>query len=288
LNASFGKKLIFGHNLKTAVIRFPNAKINIGLNVISKRNDGYHNLETIFYPVSWTDILEIIPAKDHTEFSVTGLTVAGDQKLNLCLKAVEILNQKLDFPSVKIHLHKIIPMGAGLGGGSSDCASTMMMLNEIYQLKLDEQSLINLALQAGSDCPFFIKNKPVFASGRGADFEDINISLKGYHIIIVKPDIHVSTAEAFSMITPAEPEYSLKDLINFPVEKWKDKIKNDFELPIFKINPTLKIIKEKLYDAGALYASMSGSGSAVYGIFKEKKQIIDLPVSIIKWEGILN
>ena len=252
------------------MVVFPNGKINLGLNVTNKRNDGYHDLETVFYPTRIHDVLEIIKA-DVVEFTMSGLPVAGDVNDNLCLKAYHLLKKDfLELPPVKIHLHKVLPMGAGLGGGSADGAFTLMLLNQKFKLNITEQQLSRYALQLGSDCPFFILNKPCFASGRGERLEPIAVDLSAYKIILVHPGIHVSTARAFALLNPAEPSTSIKNILDKPISTWKHQLINDFEAPVFAMFPEIKQIKQTLYAAGALYASMSGSGSAVYGIFENK------------------
>lgn len=253
------------------MITFPNSKINIGLNVVEKRKDGFHNIETIFYPVALGDILEFIEkqAGAETTFNNTGLKVGDNFKDNLVIKAYNLLKEQFQLPSLSFHLHKIIPMGAGLGGGSSDAAYTLKSLNISFKLGLSDDDLENFASKLGSDCPFFIRNKPVFAYEKGNVFREINLSLSSYKIVIVYPAIHVSTPEAYALVTPAKPETPLYDLIKKPVNFWKDLIKNDFEVSVFKKHPEIEKIKDELYNLGAVYASMSGSGSAVYGIFEE-------------------
>jgi len=239
------------------MIAFPPCKINLGLNVLRKRNDGYHDLETCFYPIPWTDILEVIPSDDF-EFTVSGNAIPGDD--NLCVKAYRLLNA----PPAKIHLHKIIPMGAGLGGGSSDAAWTLRLLNDVFGLKLSKDDLKKYAAKIGSDCAFFIDDGPMIGTGRGEVLTPARISLEGKFIVIVKPDVHVSTAEAYAGIKPGSKH---SDIGNIPIEAWKTSLMNDFEETIFEKFPVIRLIKEQLYTAGAVYASMSGSGSAVYGIF---------------------
>lgn len=265
------------------MILFPNCKINLGLNIIRKREDGYHSIETVFYPVQWQDALEGIKSGvEHTisemesgvRFTSSGLTIAGDKKNNLSLKAWHLI--KKDFPELPpllLHLHKSIPMGAGLGGGSADGAFTLQLLNELYQLSLSKEQLIQYALQLGSDCPFFILNKPCLATGRGEILEEIELDLSGYHFVIVHPGIHVSTSQAFAEIRPHLPEYSIKQLIQQPVASWKNRLVNDFEAVVSKKHPEIGRMKEALYAHGAIYASMTGSGSAVLGIFEKKGRI---------------
>jgi len=262
------------------MIVYPNCKINLGLQILRKRTDGYHDLETVFYPIRFTDILEIIPARDKDAsapviFSQSGIPIPGDSSQNLCVKAYELL--KTDFPElppVRLHLHKIIPAGAGLGGGSADAAFTLRLLNEQFKLKLTEVQLISYALRLGSDCPFFIKNSPCFASGRGEQLEPLTIDLSGYTLVIVNPGIHVPTAAAFAGIRPAIPEKPVKDIIRQPIDNWADELKNDFEKTIFSRFPEIAAVKEELYNAGATYASMSGTGSTVFGLFPEGKPLI--------------
>jgi 4-diphosphocytidyl-2-C-methyl-D-erythritol kinase len=253
------------------MVIFPNSKINLGLNVVEKRGDDYHDIETVFFPVHLTDALEVIE-KEKNEFSTSGLSIEGEPEKNLCIKAYNLL--KKDFtqlPAVQMHLHKAIPMGAGLGGGSADGAFTLKLLNKKFELDLSEKQLINYSLQLGSDCPFFILNKPCFATGRGEILEQTELDLSEFKILIVHPAIHISTAWAFANIKSLKPAKSIKQIIQQPISTWKDELINDFENPVFKKAPEIKKIKDALYDAGALYASMSGSGSAVYGIFNSKE-----------------
>lgn len=259
----------------TKMITFPNAKINIGLNIISRRSDGYHELETVFYPVGIKDALEVIEA-DRLSFTSSGIDIPGDAEENLCLKAYYLMKQDVHIPPIHIHLHKHIPIGAGLGGGSADAAFFIRLLNDKFQLGLRKDQLINYASQLGSDCAFFIDNNPAFARGRGEQLEQIKLDLSGYHIILVKPPIHISTAEAYRYVEPKMPQRTLKELISTPVESWKDNIVNDFEYSISKNYSEISKLKTVLYKAGALYAAMSGSGSSVYGIFPGKTQIAEL------------
>ena len=247
---------------------FPNAKINIGLNIKSKRADGYHNLESIFYPIAWCDIMEIIPSKK-LSFESTGLYIASQD--NLCLKAYRLIKSHYRIAPVSIHLHKNIPIGSGLGGGSSDAAFTIMALNTIFELGLEKDELKKMAAQLGADCPFFIDNTPSLASGIGELLNSIDLDLSNYHLLVVKPDVFVSTAEAFSAIVPQTTILSLQEEIKMSIEKWT--LKNDFEDSIFPQYPELLELKKSLIQAGALYASMSGSGSSIYGIFSEKPQL---------------
>lgn len=260
------------------MILYPNAKINLGLNVVEKRADGYHNIETVFYPIGLCDVLEVNPSETCTDysFSSAGISIDGDPDDNLIVKAYHLLRSGYQFPPVDISLVKQIPFGAGLGGGSSDAAFILKALNELFNLKMTTRRLEVLAAKLGADCPVFIKNKPVFATGIGNVFSSIDLSLKGYYLLLVKPDIHVSTPLAYSQVIPQKPELSLAELIKQPISEWKNSVKNDFEVSVFKAYPLIEKIKQQLYDMGAVYASMSGSGSSVYGIFSEMPEKNDL------------
>lgn len=260
------------------MITYPNAKINLGLNIVEKRPDGYHNLETIFYPINLQDALEVTKMEGEGEYNlkVSGVPIEGDPDNNLVVKAYRLL--KKDFPEmapINIHMYKHIPTGAGLGGGSADAAFMIKLLNEKFSLNLSIEKMEEYAAVLGADCAFFIQNKPVFASGIGNIFEKISLSLKGYYIVLIKPDIFVSTKDAFANIHPMQPSHSLKDIARMPVETWRATMKNDFEDSVFKKFPEIAAIKDKLYDMGAIYASMSGSGSSVYGIFREQVENVD-------------
>lgn len=267
---------------------FPNAKINLGLRIIKKRDDGYHDLETIFYPIYIYDILELIPAdnQEPITFSFSGNKIDGEIANNLCYKAWQLLKQ--DFPTIsplQFHLHKSIPTGAGLGGGSADASFTLKLLNDFFNLGLDEKRLIHYALQLGSDCPFFIKNKPCFAKGRGEQLEEIELNISQYKILLINPGIHIHTGTAFRNIRPATPEISVKEIIQLPIEKWKEKLVNDFEKPVFEAYPEIGKIKEQLYETGASYVAMSGSGSTVYGLFRDglEPKLNFPPHYFVKW-----
>lgn len=264
------------------MIVFPNAKINIGLYVTEKRGDGFHNLETVFYPVRLADILEInqadTTAKGVCVFKNTGITVDCPAEKNLVLKAYRLLDTVYSLPAVNVHLHKIIPFGAGLGGGSSDAAFMLKALNEYFALGLDEAMLAGYASELGSDCAFFIKNTPAFASGKGDRLEDISLSLNDYKIVLVKPDCGVSTQEAYAGIAPCRAASDLRGLAGIPVRDWRNKVSNDFEKTVFVKYPQIGRIKDKLYNLGAVYASMTGSGSAVFALFDKAKKIpLDFP-----------
>jgi 4-diphosphocytidyl-2-C-methyl-D-erythritol kinase len=256
------------------MLTFPNAKINIGLNITEKRPDGYHNLETIFYPIELCDALEFAEGKE-TKFAYSGLNIDGESDNNLIMKAYRLLKEEFDLPAIDIHLHKAIPMGAGLGGGSSDAAFMLKMLNNHFNLALSAQELEQRATKLGADCAFFIENKPILAKGIGNIFEPTCINLNGYHIVLVKPEVHVSTAEAYGGCKPQRWTTPLEEAIKRPIAEWKDCIFNDFEKTVFVAHPELAEIKNMLYEKGAIYAAMSGSGSTIYGIFdKEIEQNI--------------
>lgn len=256
------------------MVSFPNCKINLGLNVIRKREDGFHNIETIFYPLALQDILEVIPSTEtHSPSSVaffsSGLSIDGEITDNICVKAYYLLQKKNPaLPPVQMHLHKVIPMGAGLGGGSADGAFALKLFNILFELRLSQQQLIDYALQLGSDCPFFIYNQPCFAVSRGEKMQKMELDLSAFTFIIVNPRIHVSTGWAFGQLTPHQPLKSVRQIIQQPITTWKDELINDFEAPVMQSFPEIKSIKKQLYQHGAIYTSMSGSGSTVFGIFE--------------------
>ena len=254
------------------MIVFPNCKVNLGLHVVRKRDDGYHDLETIFYPIPLQDALEIVKSEGDVTLHMSGLPVQGKPEDNLCIKAYELL--KKDFPqlgNVQLYLHKVIPMGAGLGGGSADGAFTLQLLNEKFQLNISREKLLDYSLELGSDCPFFIINKPCFATGRGELLQGIQLDLSSYSFLVVHPGVHINTGWAFSQLTPAPSPQSLQTIIQQPVTSWRTVLKNDFEAPVCKQHPDLQTIKDRLYEAGALYAAMTGSGSCFYGIFPKNQ-----------------
>ena len=260
------------------MITYPNAKINLGLNIVEKRPDGYHNLETVFYPINLQDALEVNLLEGEKEFSlkVSGVPIEGEPENNLVVKAYRLLKKDYpEMPAIDIHMYKHIPTGAGLGGGSADAAFMIKLLNDKFKLNLSIEKMEEYAAILGADCAFFIQNKPVFATGIGNIFEPIQLSLKGYYLVLVKPDIFVSTKDAFAHIIPTQPTQSLKEIIRMPVETWRATMKNDFEDSVFQKFPEIAAIKDKLYDLGAVYASMSGSGSSVYGIFREQVEFVD-------------
>lgn len=253
------------------MITFPNAKINLGLNIVEKRPDGYHNLETIFYPIPLQDALEITPwegGERKYKLAQSGIQIAGDDENNLVVKAYKLLDNLHNLPPIEINLLKHIPSGAGLGGGSADAAFMLCMLNQHFQLNIPNEQLEVYAAQLGADCAFFVENKPTFAEGIGNIFSPIELSLKGYKLLLVKPDIFVSTRDAFAQIKPKRPSISLKEVAKMPVEAWKTYMVNDFEESVFPQFPAIADIKALLYDMGAIYASMSGSGSSVFALFK--------------------
>ncbi|MBU6159212.1 MAG: 4-(cytidine 5'-diphospho)-2-C-methyl-D-erythritol kinase [Bacteroidetes bacterium] len=270
------------------MVYFPTCKINLGLRVLHKRDDGYHELETIFYPLKKpTDALEIIRNPDPNPdndiiFTTSGLNIAGTLDQNLCIKAYRLLKKDFsELPSIKMHLHKVIPMGAGLGGGSSDGAYTLTLLNKKFNLGLSQNELLSYALQLGSDCPFFILNEPCHATGRGEKMEPIDMTLEEYKIVVIYPDIHVSTSAAFQKLNRTvdyrSSEEDLKTIVQSPVATWKDRLINDFQAPVIEAHPEIGSIIDNLYQQNALYASLTGSGSGVYGIF-EKEVTLDVLV----------
>lgn len=272
------------------MITFPNAKINLGLNIVEKRSDGYHNLETVFYPIPLLDALEIqqrvhgadnpsdivMPqgaqanrtvTSDYT-LKIAGTPIAGNSEDNLIIRVYRMLQQDFQLPDINIYMYKHIPAGAGLGGGSSDAAFMLRMLNEKFRLGISEEEMEHRIATLGADCAFFIRNRPVFATGIGDRMEPVDLSLKGYYLLLVKPDIFISTKEAFARIHPQKPEISIREIISRPVTEWTGLLVNDFENSIFPNHPEIAAIKDKLYDLGAVYASMTGSGSSVYGLFE--------------------
>ncbi len=272
------------------MIVFPNAKINLGLQILGKRKDGYHDISTCFYPVPWKDILEITPAaSDKTRLTVTGLEIPPGKEGNLCLKAYNLMKKDFDLPEVNIHLHKIIPIGGGLGGGSSDGAFTLKLLSEQFNLLLEDDLLSWYALKLASDCPFFINNKPVIASGRGEIMENTDLDLSSKFILLVNPGFPVSTAEAYRTLIIRDHTHSITDILSSPdPENWGGILTNDFEEYCFRQYPELKIIKDRLYESGALYASLTGSGSCMYGIFNNLPQQLSwFREKYMTWSGPL-
>ena len=259
------------------MVTFPNAKINLGLDVVAKRPDGYHNLETVFYPIPLEDVLEITTVKDANApdftFTMHNAVFEGDNNDNLVVKAYKILAADHKLPKVEMALYKNIPTGAGLGGGSADAAFALKMLNGIAGLGLSDDRLEEYAAQIGADCAFFIRNTPAYATGIGNILTPTTCNISGYTLVLVKPEIHISTKQAYSLVRPAAPETPLTEIAKLPVEQWKGLMKNDFEKSVFAAHPSMERIKEQLYEIGAVYASMSGSGSSFFGIFKEEQDI---------------
>ena len=256
------------------IVFYPNSKINTGLSITEKRSDGFHNIETVFYPIPLCDTLTVEPAAvDATgkiTFTCDGVELPNNAPAdNLCCKAYDMLDADFDLPPTKINLHKAIPAGAGLGGGSSDAAYTLRALNNLYRLQLSNDKLAYYASRLGSDCAFFLQCNPAFGTGKGDILEPVNLSLAGYHILLIKPPVSVSTAQAYSSVIPRKPQYRLSEIIEAPVSEWRNTVFNDFEESVFKMFPETGEIKERLYREGAVYASLSGSGAGVYGIFKE-------------------
>jgi len=253
------------------MICYPNAKINLGLNIIKKRSDGFHNISSVIYPIQdLYDVLEIVESNSFS-FTVSGTLFNNDiqSDKNICVKAYNLLKADFNLPCVKIHLHKRIKIGAGLGGGSSDGVFTLILLNDIFNLKLSKDDLKRYAIILGSDCPFFVENTPHIVSGVGELMKKIDINLKNYEFKFFFPDIFISTKEAYSNIEPKNPEVNLFDVISSPLQEWKEKLKNDFESYVFKKYPQLQKIKNEFYERGAVYSSMTGSGSVIYAIFKK-------------------
>ncbi len=272
------------------MISFPNCKINLGLHVLSRREDGFHELDTVFYPVPWTDILEIVRDEGNEsdiDFRNSGIRIYGSRDKNLCVRAYQLLAADFPLPPVRMHLHKVLPIGAGLGGGSADAAFALRLLNDLFRLKIPIARLENYAARLGSDCPFFIQNKAVRATGRGDVFEPVKVDLKGYQLVVVKPRAHVSTTEAYGGITPKADRESLRVLIRKPVAQWREFLVNDFEETIFIKHPSIRKIKEQLYKLGAVYASMSGSGSSVFGLFEQPTDVHMHFRSATVWQGRL-
>ena len=272
------------------MICFPNAKINIGLNIVSKRKDGYHNLETIFYPIPLKDVLEfVVPEKQvkETSIEVSGTKLDISNKENICIKAYNLLSANYELPNLLVYLHKMIPSGAGLGGGSTDASFLLKQLNQYFKLNISEKEMVDYASKLGADCAFFFKNEAVFASGIGNQFEQVKLSLKRYYILVIKPPFSINTLNAFKDIRPTIPKTSLKEIINQPVSSWKNQIRNDFEIPLFQKHPGLSKIKTDLYNLGADFATLSGSGSALFGLFKNEPQINDYFKGFFCWKAQL-
>jgi 4-diphosphocytidyl-2-C-methyl-D-erythritol kinase len=264
------------------MISYPNVKINLGLHVINKREDGFHNIETVFYPLSFGDMLECTENKMYAQsskcvFVSDGLKIVGSPNQNLIVKAYELLDDEFDLPPVIVYLNKLIPMGAGLGGGSSDAAYMLKMLNDMFNLNLSTKDLENYAAQLGSDCAFFIQNKPAYVFGKGHELQPFELSLKGYYLVLINTGAHSNTAMAYQYAVKREhfdPQHNLKHILQAPPEQWASILKNDFELSVFKSIPALQEVKEWLYSQNAVYASMSGSGASMFGIFKLQPKLV--------------
>jgi len=275
------------------MICFPNAKINLGLNIVEKRSDGFHNIETVFYPINWCDALEVIENKEFQKgdekinLSISGILVEGNTQDNLIAKAYKLVDAAYNLPPVKAHLHKVIPMGAGLGGGSSDAAFFIKLLNDKFSLNLSATEQLNFTKQLGSDCAFFIENKPVYASGKGDVFSEVKIDLSRYCVVVVYPAVHSNTALAYKGVVLIKPQKNIQSIITSEIEIWKEELTNDFEKTIFIQHPELQNIKSIFYTKGALYASMSGSGSAVYSIFKNDIDVqeFNFPINYLIWKS---
>jgi 4-diphosphocytidyl-2-C-methyl-D-erythritol kinase len=280
--------LNFENYIKPKMLVFPNAKINLGLNIVSKRVDGFHDIESVFYPIAWSDALEVIKS-DTFEMHFTGLKIPGDIESNLIFKAWKVFQSENRIKeNVKIHLHKVLPMGAGIGGGSSDAAFALKTFDSVFETGNSNNKLEEMAAGLGSDCPFFVQNRPRFCFERGTEFQDIEVSLAGKYIVLVNPDIHISTKEAYSGVIPKVPNISIKEILKTPITNWKGLLVNDFESAITIKYPKIGSIKEKLYLLGANYASMTGSGSTVFGIFDNKVNIDKIFQGFLVWTGTLN
>lgn len=268
------------------MVTFPASKINIGLRITDKRPDGFHNLQSCFYPVQWGDMLEVIPSAEFA-FTSSGLPIPGRLAQNLCVKAYNLLQADFTLPPVQMHLHKIVPIGAGLGGGSADAAFTLKAVNKEFSLGLSPAQLEEYARLLGSDCAFFIQNRPLYCTGKGDVFSDIDLSLSGYHVVLVYPNLAISTAEAYAGVRPGPVASSLYDQLTSSIDTWPGRVHNDFEDSLFPKFPVLGQVKQQLYEAGAIYASMTGSGSTVYGIFNAPIAVPNQFSAYRVWEGKL-
>lgn len=274
------------------MLEFPNAKINIGLSIIRRREDGFHDLESLFYPVGMSDILEFISEPTSSDpagyrFKNSGILLTDPVEKNLCIQAYRLVKKQYAIPSLQIHLHKVIPPGSGLGGGSSNGAFMIRMLSKAFGLGMSEEKMEEMAAELGSDCPFFIRNQPAFATGRGENLLPVEPFLSGYHLVVVHPGIPIKTSEAYSRVTPSGMGTGLFDAIRLPIHEWKYTIRNDFEEQILLDHPEIGKLKELLYRSGALYSSLSGSGSAVYGIFDKAVSLNRIPSEYFTWQGWL-
>jgi 4-diphosphocytidyl-2-C-methyl-D-erythritol kinase len=269
------------------MVVFPNAKINLGLNILRKRLDGFHEIASCMYPIGWADALEIVPAEQFS-FESSGIAIPGDTASNLCVKAYQLLRADFELPPVAIHLHKVVPIGAGLGGGSADAAFTLKALSELFGLGLSVAELQRYANLLGSDCAFFIENTPQYCTGRGECCETLPLSLSGKWILLVNPGLHIATAEAYAGVQPQQPEKELRTLLSAPLSTWRKTVSNDFEASLFPSYPLLNQLKEELYHRGATYASMSGSGSTLFGIFEKEPESENISTDFIVWKGKLS
>ncbi|MGY3089742.1 4-diphosphocytidyl-2-C-methyl-D-erythritol kinase [Hymenobacter sp. UYAg731] len=273
------------------MLTFPNAKLNLGLYVTQRRPDGFHTLESVFVPLPWTDALEMLPAPAGaaTSLTLTGRPIPGDPATNLCVRAYELLQADYpQLPPVQLYLHKIVPIGAGLGGGSADAAFALRAANDLFSLNLSAETLESYARRLGSDCAFFIRNKPVLAVEKGDVFEEIDLNLTGVFCLVVYPSLHFSTAEAYARITPQPPKHPLREALARPMNTWRTTVINDFETALTPSHPVLAEIKQQLYAAGATYASLSGSGSAVYGLWESGEPAAsEWPAEYTVWQGAL-
>ncbi len=266
------------------MITFANAKINIGLQIIQKRTDGFHDIASCFYPVGWADVLEVVEA-EHFSFSSSGIAIPGDVAGNLCVKAYDLLKADFDLPPVAMHLLKNVPIGAGMGGGSADAAFALKLLNDKFELNISTENLENYARRLGSDCAFFIQNRPMYCFDKGDQFADIEIDIKGKYLALVYPNLHISTAEAYGGVKPQQPKIDLQDALKLPISDWKDCIENDFETALFEKYAVLPQIKKQLYEQGASYASMTGSGSTLFGIFESEPTLPNNYDNYVVWKG---
>ena len=272
------------------MIAFPKAKINIGLRITARRSDGYHDIETFFYPVGLSDALEFVVSSDHSEkdlLTVTGINTGSAPGDNIVIKAVTKLREKYTFPFLKIHLHKAIPVGAGLGGGSSDASFLLKAINKYFKLGIGQEDLKITALELGSDCPFFIDCNPSYATGRGEILQPVIPFLEGYYIVIINPRININTKEAYQNCKPSYPSDTLLRLIDRPITKWRKLILNDFETFVFDRHPVTNQIKKDMYESGAIFSSLSGSGSSLFGIFRNRPNIPESLKELVIWEGIM-
>ncbi|SHJ11262.1 4-diphosphocytidyl-2-C-methyl-D-erythritol kinase [Hymenobacter daecheongensis DSM 21074] len=267
---------------------FPNAKLNLGLYVTGQRPDGFRNLESVFVPLPWCDALEMLPAAEN-QLTLTGIPIPGDPATNLCWRAYELLKADFNLPPIHMHLHKVVPIGAGLGGGSADAAFALRALNELFDLQLAMETLENYARRLGSDCAFFIKNKPVLAHEKGDVFQPIDLNLTGTACKVIYPGLHIGTAEAYARVVPRPPRHNLRQSLAQPMETWRETVSNDFEEALSSVYSVLAELKQALYAAGAAYASLSGSGSAVYGLFpgRELPPTMPLDGKYLVWDGLL-